>query len=113
MAGRVALRPRSRPALSVMNVDDPATQRAIEQTQDAVQVLQSERKRVAVMTDLIVGTNVIRHQLGRDVVGYTLTPTVADATFAHAIDETNPRPDLELWITIVGAAQPRARIEVW
>jgi hypothetical protein len=99
--------------LSVANVEDKPTQRALEQTKDAVQALQSVRKRDVVMVDLVVGTNIIRHGLGRDVTGYTLVPTVADATFAHALDETNPNPQREVWILVVGVAQPRARLEVW
>ena len=113
MAGRAAQRPRPVASLSLHAVDDPATQRALEQTQDAVRALQSDRKRVAVTADLTVGRNIVRHALGRPVIGYTLTPTTADASFAHAIDITNPHSDREVWITVVGVAQPGARIEVW
>ena len=113
MAGRAIQRPRHVAVLSVSTVSDPPTQRALEQIQDAVQKQQAVRQRDAVIVDLIVGTNVVRHGLGRPVLGYTLVPTVADATFAHALDESNPHPELEVWITVIGVAQPRARVEAW
>lgn len=113
MAGRAVQRIARVQVLSVAAVADKPTQRALEQTQDAVQQLQSVPKRSAVMVDLVVGTNIVRHGLGRPVLGYTLVPTVADATFAHALDEANPHPDLEVWITVIGVAQSRARVEVW
>ena len=113
MAGRPISRLRATQSLSVQGVEDEATQRALDQVQGAVQTLQARRERVAIVADLIVGTNVLRHGLGRAVVGYTLTPTVADATFAHAIDLTNTNPGSELWITVIGVAQPGARVEAW
>lgn len=113
MAGRAAQRPRAVQSLSVATVDDPATQRALEQTTEAVQRLQATRSRDVRTLDLAVGRNVVRHSLGRTATGYTLTPTVADATFAHALDANNPNPELEIWIDVIGVAQPDARVEVW
>ena len=113
MAARKAVRPRSVAALSVVQVDDPQTARAIDQVGAAVQKLQSTRDRAALTVDLVVGTNKVRHGLGRDVLGYTITPTVASAAFATAIDTTNPRPSLEVWITVIGIDQPGARVEVY
>jgi hypothetical protein len=81
--------------------------------EQAVQQLQSPRSRDVVTFDLVIGSNHVRHSLGRDVVGYSLTATVADASFAHAIDATNPIPGREVWIDVIGAAQPGARIEVF
>lgn len=113
MAGRVPERPRSVSALSVADVDDVATKRALVAINDAVVKLQANRERATATTDLIIGTNVIRHGLGRPVVGYTLTATTAAAAFAHAIDTTNPNPALELWVTVIGSAQLGARVEIW
>lgn len=79
----------------------------------AVRDLQLVGKRVVVTANLVVGTNRIAHGLGRSCVGYTLTPTTANASFAHAINTTNPRPDLEVWITVIGVAQTAATIEVF
>lgn len=113
MAGRAVQRMRASAALSFDAVSDPATQRALEQTQTAVQQLQSERARDVRIADLVVGTNIVRHGLGRAATGYTLTATTADAAFAHAIDATNPRPEREIWVVVVGVAQPGARLEIW
>jgi hypothetical protein len=79
----------------------------------AVSDLARAARRVRLRVDLVVGQNRIAHGLGRAVEGYSITPTVAAAGFAHAIDETNPSPELEVWITVIGSAQPQARIEVW
>lgn len=113
MAGRKAIPPRAAKALSVPPVEDQQTMRAFRQVEQAVQQVQAERSRVAVVADLEIGQNRVRHGLGRKALGYTLTPTVADAGFAHALDVANPRPDLEVWINVIGAAQPSARIEVF
>lgn len=116
MAGRVASRPGHVSSLSIRddnNGGKTTTDAAGLQVQQAVQALQKEPKRQVVSSDLVVGRNVVRHGLTRPVRGYTLTATVADATFAHAIDRSNPRPELEVWINVVGVAQPGAQIEVW
>jgi hypothetical protein len=114
MAGRRPIRLRSVSVLSTIQVEDEATQRALEATAAAVQSLQASRSRDAIIVDLVVGTNKVRHGLGRAVTGYTLTPTVLDATFAHALVAAgNQRPELEIWIGVIGAAQPNARVEVW
>lgn len=113
MAGRRVQPPASVPAVSLSTVEDPATQRAFDRLSDAVGDLQAAARRTVATQDLVVGTNVVRHGLGRAVRGYTLVVTVADATFAHALDDSNPSPELELWITAVGVAQPRARVEIW
>lgn len=64
--------------------------------------------------DLVVGLNKINHSLRRAPRGYTLTATVADATFAHALTTSgNSQPARQIWITVVGVDQPRAVIEVF
>lgn len=113
MAGRRVKPPAAVKALAFGAVADPATSRALDQVSDAVLQLQGAALRVVIRMDLAVGKNVVRHGLGREARGYTLVATVADATFAHALDDSNPSPDLELWVTAVGVAQPGARIEVW
>jgi hypothetical protein len=47
------------------------------------------------------------------MAGYTLTPTVASAAFAHCLNRDNPRPDLEAWIDVIGADQPGAIVKVF
>lgn len=113
MAGRAARAPRVVSATAQVSVDDPRTQRALDALLATVQRLEAQRSRDVVTVDLIIGTNKIRHGLGRAVAGYTLTPTAADATFAHAIDRENPRPELELWVVCIGATQPGATLEVY
>jgi hypothetical protein len=113
MAARreIQIRPVTRVQLPV--VDDLVTQRALEIVEGALQDLQAKRNRDVVTFDLVIGTNRVRHGLGRACAGYTLTPTVADRNFAHAIDTTNPRPDLEVWVVVIGADQPTAILEVY
>lgn len=112
MAGRVAKAPRTVAGPAQVDVDDPKVQRAIDALRNLVEA-NARRSRAALRVDLVVGTNKVPHGLGRAVEGYSLTPTVASVAFAHALDEDNPRPDLEVWIEVIGVAQPRARIEVW
>lgn len=113
MAGRAAKRPQVVAALSVAGVEDKATQRAIEQTQDAVQKLQATRQRDVKVVNLVVGRNRVRHGLGRPVIGYTITPTFCTIAFGHAIVVENPHPELEVWIDVVGSDQDLARVEVF
>ncbi len=113
MAGRRFIPARTISQLQAPAVEDATTQRAFDVVVGAVQDLQAKRKRDVVEADLVVGTNRVPHSLGRACEGYTLTPTTADATFAHAIDKTNPRPDLEVWITVIGVAQDGATVEVF
>ncbi len=107
MAGRAPIRPRPVPALSVGDAAEPR------QIASAVAELGRAARRDRKRADLVVGQNRIVHGLGRVVEGYSITPTVASAAFAHAIDETNPRPEREVWITVVGVDQPGSRIEIW
>jgi len=113
MAGRLPAPPRASQSLSIPPVEDAATLRAFMAVEQAVQELQVSRSRQIMTVDLVIGSNHVPHSLGRDVVGYGLTATVASAAFAHSIDATNPRPDREVWIDVIGAAQPGARIEVF
>jgi hypothetical protein len=113
MAGRFVRPPRPVAVVQVPTVDDPATDRALDVIGDAVADLRARRERFAAKVSLVVGTNKVRHGLGRACLGYTITPTVLDAALAHRIDRTNPRPDLEVWIELSGSAQPDAVVEVY
>ncbi len=113
MAGRKPQTIRPGAIIKTLSVADSATQRALDDVTDALENLQSKRQRDAFITSLIVGTNKIPHGLGRPVIGYTLTPTVADASFTHRIDRSNPNPEREVWIVVGGAAQPDATIETF
>lgn len=113
MAGRRPAPPRASQSLSVPPVEDKQTMRAFKAVEQAVQQLQTPRSRDVVIYSLEIGSNHVRHSLGREVLGYTITATVADAAFAHALDTSNPISDREVWIDVIGAAQPGARIEVF
>lgn len=113
MAARRPIAPRPTAGLQIPNVQDATTQRALDVISTSVSRLEGRQSRVVVSFDLAVGTNKIPHGLGRKVQGYTLTPTVANAGFAHAIDTSNPRPDLEVWVIVIGVAQPGAILEVY
>lgn len=118
MAGRVAKPPGTVTSLSIRDDGQKTstTDAAGLQVQQAMQAVQStlnQQRRQVVKMDLAIGRNVVRHALGRDARGYTLTPTVANAAFAHAIDTSNPNPGREVWINVIGAVQPGAQIEVW
>jgi hypothetical protein len=113
MAGRRARPPRGKERTPAIEVKDEQTDRALTQIRLHLDKLDAARKRDVIEFDLVVGTNKVQHGLGRPVAGYTITPTVADATFAHAIDRANPRPDLTVWIVVVGVAQPNALVEVY
>jgi hypothetical protein len=105
MPGRAVRRPRS---VAALGSDD-----ALELTVTAVQKLQAERQRDHKVVDLLIGRNRVRHGLGRPAVGYTITPTFLTIAFGHAISTENPRPELEVWIDVVGSDQFKARVEIW
>lgn len=66
--------------------------------------------RTVVVADLVVGANRISHGLGRPSRGATVSPTVADASFAFA---HAPDGDLVAVITVVGVGQPGATVELY
>lgn len=77
-----------------------AAQRAADQVKD----------RTVTVLNLVVGDNVINHGLGRRPTGATVTPTVADATWAWAIKAPSAT---QVTITCIGVAQPGAAVEVY
>ena len=113
MAGRSGVRPAVVPQVQVTAVEDAATQRALDALASAVQDQQARRQRDVVSFNLVVGTNKVSHGLGRPCTGYTVTPTTVSAAFAHALDTTNPHPEREVWITVIGASQEGASVEIF
>lgn len=114
----MAARPRNRAVagerLTVPSVDDEKTSRALDALADAVRDLQARARRVVLRHDLVLGTNRVPHGLGRAPKGFSVTKTTTNATFDAALSsEDNPRPDLEIWIEVVGVAMPGAIIEVF
>lgn len=114
MAGRVGTKAKPVAYVQPPAVEDAQVQRALEVLTSAIQEIQSRPRRdVIVNVDLVVGTNKISHGLARPCVGYNLTITDANVVFTHAINKSNPRPDLEVWVTVVGTAQTATTIEVY
>lgn len=112
MAGRKATPPRAVSRISIAGVADAATDRALRQLADAVDQLQSVPAGQSFVHDLAIGANVIPHGLGRNPRGVSVTPTMADASFAWALDRSAPHFDRQVVITVVGVAQPGALVEV-
>lgn len=113
MAGRRAQPARSVPRIGGSSVDDAKTSRALDELGQAVGKMQ-ERAGVAMLAqDLAVGTNTVVHGLGRSPRFVAVTPTVADASFAWALNTSdNPHPDRQVLIDVIGVAQPGALILV-
>lgn len=103
-------RPPTRSTLVPGKVTDAATDRALDAVAAAVNRLEGQTSRSAVVVDLAVGTNKVTHGLGRTPRGANVTPTVADATYAWALTSANER---QVVITVIGAAQPGACVEVY
>lgn len=114
MPVRVPVRPRTRAALAPPRAADATTARALTAVAEHVQRMDrgGVLDRRVLTADLAIGANKIPHGLARRPRGYTITPTVADAAFAHALDAGASDAS---WITInvTGAAQPGATIEVF
>ncbi len=100
-------RPALRPSLSVPGVEDAATSRALEEVNAAVDRIPQTSRNI-VVADLAVGDNEVRHGLGRKPRYASLTPTVANATFAWAMTNSDER---QATISVVGVAQPGAALE--
>jgi hypothetical protein len=107
-------RPRPRPGLDgiAVGIADPVTSRAMGAIQDAVNRLNRADTRQVVTADLKVGSNEIAHSLGRIARGCTLTPTVASAAFSWAWVDPGSKQD-RVFIDVIGAAQPGAKLEVY
>ena len=67
-----------------------------------------ERKTLTV--SLVVGANRVNHGLSGPARGCTVTPTVADATFAWSFAADGAKQAV---ITVVGVPQPNATVEVF
>jgi len=70
----------------------------------------SQHERNILVVDLVVGANRINHGLSAAARGATLTPTVADASFAWSFAASG---DKQVVITVVGVNQPKAIVEVF
>lgn len=111
MSAKRQPRPRPREIVAAPRVEQGVVGRVLGQQAQSIRQLDKRAgDRQVILVDLIVGDNRMNHRLGRIPDGYTLTPTAADATFAHALASADAR---QIVITVVGVAQPGARVEVY
>lgn len=99
---------RSRVDAPTVNAAD-GVGRSIGDLTAAVRRLEARQlDRSAQVATLNVGANRLIHLLGRTPVGATVSPTVADTTFAWAMTSADERTAI---ITVTGVAQPGAGVE--
>lgn len=114
MPAKVVRRPQTRQQLvtgTLVQPDPQTASRLLSDLADAHDDLASRQQpRTQTTADLVVGDNLVNHGLGRRARGCTVTPTVADATWAWALTAAD---DQRVTITTVGVNQPNAAIEVW
>lgn len=114
MAAKMVARPGARMQLSTGSItgalDPEIVARHVSELGDAAIRAQDAvgPSRFQGRISLVVGDNVISHGLNRIPNGATVTPTVADATFAWAMTAATNRT---MTIAVVGAAQPKAFVE--
>lgn len=100
-------RPAARPRQFAPIAGDFQIRQVIQGAQRAADQLHD---RVMLTVDLKVGANVINHGLGRKPTGATVTPMVADATWAWALTASSSS---QMTITCIGVAQPGATVEAF
>lgn len=106
MAGRRPAPPRTVAHVSIPEVEDETTQRALDGLLSAVQTLQVSRKRDYLEVSLVVGINRIPHGLGRPFLGFNLTRKTLNIAFDACISaEANPFPEREIWIDVTGSPE--------
>lgn len=104
--------PQSAAQIPNTNLADPTISRAMDDVRKAAQTALDRRTFEIVPIDLVVGVNVVQHNLGRAPQHINVKPTVADAAFAWAEHTDNPHPDRQVLIDVVGVAQPGASVFV-
>lgn len=112
MPGRRAVQAGTAAQIPTTNIVDPTVSRAVDDVRRAAQSALDRRTFEIVPIDLVVGVNVVQHNLGRAPQYINVKPTVANATFAWAEHTDNPHPDRQVLIDVVGVAQPGASVFV-
>ena len=116
MASKVVSRPAARAQLQtgtvVGQVDPNVISRQLSELGDAMETSaqQAQPTRFQGRQSLALGANRVSHGLARKPNGATVTPTVADATFAWALTAADTKT---VTITVVGIAMPNAYLEVF
>lgn len=108
MSAKKAPRPTPRDQIADHHADTPEAAdrllgRVIERIAELAPVPRSR-----MVVDLLVGENRVTTNLGRRAIGMTLTPTVADPTFAWAFAADG---DKQAVISVLGVAQPGSVVE--
>lgn len=110
MPAKAPRRPATRAQLVSNDVADAATSRALDAVGRSVAQLEGQGRRWSGTADLSIGANRVNHGLGRVPRGAVVSPTVADATFAWAMTSADEK---QVVLSVIGAAQPGAGIEVF
>ena len=114
MAASRVLRPQQRSQLqtgTLIDGDPAKVSRHLSDLATAVSAVQSKvTDRTQATVNLVVGDNLVNHGLGRAVRGATITPSVADASFAWALKSSTAT---QATITVVGVDQPGAFVELF
>lgn len=87
--------------------DQAGTERMLDQLTQAAE-RNANPPRSQFVVDLAVGVNRMATNLGRRAIGCTVTPTVADPSFAWSFEAVGDR---QADITVLGVAQPGAAVE--
>jgi hypothetical protein len=107
-------RPQQRQQLQTGTLIDADPAKVSRHLSDLVTAVDATARRTAdrtvVTADLVVGDNRIAHGLGRPARGATVTPTVADASFAWALTGGDTKQAV---ITVIGVAQSKATVELF
>lgn len=89
-------------------VSDDSTIRQV--SQSAQRAADQLRDRDVVVANLTIGDTTLNHGLGRKPRGISVSPTVANATWAFALKSSTPT---QIVITCVGTTQPNATVEIY
>lgn len=113
MAAKKTPRPVPRERLATSRVlDDSPVARAVDSVAQSVERIEGRvtARSTLAPINLVVGDNVLNHNLGRRPVGAAVSPTVADPAFAWAMTRYDAR---QATIAVVGVDQPGAAVEFY
>lgn len=96
---------------TAVNMDPPTVSRLLSElatSQDGMARQIGARSSMTI--DLAIGANVVNHGLGGKPRGCSVSPTVADVTFAWAMTSAD---DKQATISVLNVAQPSAGLDFW
>jgi hypothetical protein len=116
MAGRRPQRIPSKARSAATNLADPQVSRAVDEVRAAAnQALARRTSDIVTGVSLVVGQNVVQHNLGRAPVFVAVMLTAAGGSWSvHGglVSADNPHPDRQVLIDVAGVAQPNAAVFV-